>query len=199
MLDLMRAGIGADRELHILRNVDHDRPRAAVLRDIEGLVQDAREIVDLADEIIMLGAMAGDADRVAFLERVRADKMRRDLAGDADQRDRIHQGVGQAGDGVGRAGAGGHEKHADLAARSRESLGGMGRALLVAHQHMLDMILMEQGVVNRQDGAAGIAEDRLDALILQGAHDHFRAGQQIGHVLAPQGEFHKRWGNKKGP
>ncbi len=59
----------------------------------------------LAHQIIMLGAMAGDADRVGFLEGVRADQMGRHLAGDADQRNGIEQGVGEAGDGVGGAGA----------------------------------------------------------------------------------------------
>ncbi len=73
------------------------------------------QIVHVLHQPIVLGAGPGDADRVAFLERVGADEMCRNLACDADQRDRIHQRVGEAGDGVGRAGAGGHENDADLA------------------------------------------------------------------------------------
>ena len=65
----------------------------------------------LLHEVVVLGAVAGDADRVALLERIRADEMRRHLPGDADQRDGVHHRVGEAGDGVGRAGAGG-DQHA---------------------------------------------------------------------------------------
>ena len=138
VLDVLGRRIDAGGELHVLRNVDHHRAGTARTRDIEGLVQDARQVLDAADEIIMLGAMAGDADRVRLLEGVRADQMRRHLAGDAHQRDRIHQGVGEAGDGVGRAGAGRHQQAADLAGRARIAFRRMGRALLVAHQDVLD-------------------------------------------------------------
>ena len=133
----------------------------------------------------MLGAVAGDADRVAFLKGVGADEMRRHLSGDADERDRIHQRVGEAGDGVGGAGAGGDEQHADLAGRARIALGGMRRALLVAHENMLHLLLMEEHVIDRKDRAARIAEQNLDALILQGFDHHFRAGHFLRHGLFP--------------
>jgi hypothetical protein len=60
-------------------------------------MQDAREIVYIADEIVVFRAGAGDADRVAFLKGVVADQMRGDLPRDADDRNGVHQGVGQAG------------------------------------------------------------------------------------------------------
>ncbi len=104
MLRVGDPGIDAFRELHVLGDVDDDRAGAAGARDIEGLVQDAAQLVHVLDQIIVLGAGARDADRVAFLEGVVADQMRRHLTGDADDRDRIHERVGQAGDGVGRAG-----------------------------------------------------------------------------------------------
>jgi len=70
--------------LHVLRDIDDDRPGTPVLRDVKSLVQHARQILDLADQIIMLGAMPGDADRVAFLEGVGADEMGWHLSGDAN-------------------------------------------------------------------------------------------------------------------
>ena len=53
----------------------------------------------------MLRAMARNAHRVAFLERVRANQMRRHLPRDTDERNGIQQRVSQTGDGIGRAGA----------------------------------------------------------------------------------------------
>jgi hypothetical protein len=124
----------------------------------------------------MLGAGAGDADGVGLLEGVVADHEGRHLAGQHDQRDRIHQRVGQAGDGVGRAGAGGDQHDAGLAGGARIALGGMHRALFVAHEDVADVVLLKDLVIDRKHGAAGIAEYDLDALILQGLDHHLRAG-----------------------
>ena len=52
----------------------------------------------------------------------------------------------------------------------------MHSTLLVPHQDVLDLLLLEQGVVDRQHGAAGIAEDVLDPLIGQRLDHHFRPG-----------------------
>ena len=140
------------------------------------LVQRARQIVDGFDEIIVFRARPRDADGVAFLERVVADEMRRHLPGDDDERDGIAQRVGQAGDGIGGAGPGRDQHGADLAGRARITLGGMHRALFVPHQDVPHLVLLEQRVVDRQHGAAGIAENVLDALIGKRRHHHFRAG-----------------------
>ena len=94
--------------------------------------------------------------------------------------DGVHQGVDDAGDGVGGAGAGGHQHHARLAGGAGVALGGVGRALLVAHQDVAQARLVEQGVVDRQHRAAGIAEQVGHALVDQGAHDDLRAGQDLG-------------------
>ena len=63
------------------------------------------------------------------------------------------------GDRVGGAGAGGHEHDADLAGGAGIALGRMHRALLVAHEDVLHLVLVEERVVDRQHRAAGIAEE----------------------------------------
>ena len=202
VLDVLRAGIGAARELHILRNVDDHRTWAPVLGDVESLVKNARQILDRADEVIVLGAMPGDADGVAFLEGIRADEMRRHLAGDADDGDRIHQRVGEAGDRIGGAGAGSDEHDARPAARAGIALGRMRRALLMTDEDVADgMLVIVQHVVDRQDGAAGIAENDIDALVLQGLDDHFGAGHLFGHFVLRAAflRVFANSGNKKGP
>ena len=101
---LARRMIGAGGELHVLRHIDDDGARPARGRDIERLVQHLGQIVDVADQPIVLGARPGDADGVAFLEGVVADQMRRHLAGDADQGNRIHHRIRQRRHHVGGAG-----------------------------------------------------------------------------------------------
>ena len=168
------------REQDVLRQIDDDRPGAAALRDVKGLVQHAGQFADVLDQIIVLGAGPRDAGRVGFLEGVVADQMRRHLAGQADDRHRIHQRVGQPGDGVGRAGAARHQHDADPAGRARIALGGMHRALLMAHQDVAQRVLLEQRIVDRQDRAAGIAENDIDALIDQSLDDDIRSAQRLG-------------------
>ncbi len=185
MHDAARADIGALGELNVLGNIDDDRTGPAAARDVKRLVQDPGEIVHVADEIVMLGAGARDADRVAFLERVAADHMRGNLAGEADERDGIHQRVGQPGHGIGRAGARRNQQHADLARRARIAFGRVRGALLMAYEHVTDAVLLEQFVIDRQHRAAGIAEDIFDTLIGKGLQDDFRTSHHASHRSTP--------------
>ena len=185
MNDILRTGIFGLLELDVLRDVDDDRARTAMRGDIEGLVHDTRQLLRRLHQPVVLGAVARDADRVAFLEGIGADQMRRDLPGQADQRDRIHQRVGETGDGIGGAGTGGDEDDAGLAGRARIAFGGMHRALLVADQDVADLVLLEQRIIDRQHGTAGIAENRVHALIDQRLDDDFRACQFLSHRSGP--------------
>ena len=115
MVDRPRLGIARGRNLNILGNVHHHRAGAARSRDMERLVDDIAQRFGRFHEIVMLGAMPRDADCIGFLKGIGADQVRRDLAGDDDHRDRIHQRVCDAGDGIGRAGARGDEHDAGLA------------------------------------------------------------------------------------
>jgi hypothetical protein len=95
----------------------------------------------------------------------------------ANQRDRIHQRVGEAGHGVGGARTRGHQHDAHLAGRARIAFGGMHGRLLVAHQDVAQLVLLEERVIDREDGAAGIPEDDLDVLVDQGFHQQIGAGR----------------------
>ena len=179
VLELVRLEVVAERELDVLGDVDHHRPGPAARRDVERLVQHPRQVGDVLHQVIVLGAGPGDADGVAFLEGVVADEMRRHLAGDADQRNGIAQRIGQARHRIGGAGAGGDEDAADLAGRAGIAFRRMDGALLMAHQNVAHLLLVEQRVIDRQHRAAGIAEDVLDALI----------GERLDHHLGP-GHLH---------
>ena len=63
---------------------------------------------------------------------------------------------------------------------ARIAVGRVHGALLVAHQDVLDLVLLEELVVDVEDRAAGIAEDVLDAFLLQAADDDLGAGKGAG-------------------
>ena len=161
----------------VLGDVDQDRARASGRREVEGLLDRDRQFLDVLDEEVVLDARAGDADRVAFLERVLADGVGRHLAGEDHHRDRIHVRGGDAGHRVGDARAGRHQRDADLVRRARIAVGGVDRALFVPHQDVLELVLLEDFVVDVEHRAARIAEDVLDAFFLQAADDDFCARQ----------------------
>ena len=91
----------------------------------------------------------------------------RHLAGDRHHRNRVHVGVGQRGDQVGRARAAGGHADADPAGGPGVALGGVPGALLVPDQHVPQRG-RPQRVVGRQDRAARQAEDDIDALATPG-------------------------------
>ena len=114
--------------------------------------------------------------------------MRRHLAGDAHQRDRIHQSVGQAGDRIGGTRTRGHQHAAHLAGGTRIAFGRMHGSLLVADENVAKLVLLEDRIIDRQNRTAGIAEQGICPLIDHGLHHHFRAGHLLGrHRLVPWG------------
>src|SRR5690606_24792589 len=60
--------------LHVLRHVDEHGTGPSGAGDVERLGQDAREVVDVLDEVVVLGDGAGDAEDVRLLEGVRPDE-----------------------------------------------------------------------------------------------------------------------------
>src|SRR6266581_2141447 len=63
------------------------------------------------------------------------------------------------------------------------SVSGVTGTLLVPYQDVLDFGLLENLVIDRKHRAAGIAEDMLDAMIDQRAHDHGCAGHLVRIVV----------------
>src|SRR5207249_9558753 len=57
---------------------------------------------------------------------------------------------------------------------------GMHRALLVAHEHVLHLVLLEELVVDEQPRAARIAEDVFHRLFLQSANNDLGARKGAG-------------------
>ena len=83
----LRRHVDALGELHVLGDIDDDRPGPAGGGHMERLVDGRSQLVDVLHQPVVLGAGARDADGVAFLERVGTDQRGRNLPGQADQRD----------------------------------------------------------------------------------------------------------------
>ena len=180
---LRRRGVPAGRgDLDVLGNVDHDRTGAARGGDAERFLDDPGQFRRVLHQIVVLGAVAGDADGVGFLKRVRADQPGRDLPGDDHQRDRIHERIGNARDGIGRAGTRGDQHDAGLAGGACVPFSRVGGASFVANQNVANAGVVEQGVVNRQHRAAGIAEHEFDALPCQAFNQDTGAAALLAHV-----------------
>jgi hypothetical protein len=147
---------------------------------VKRLVHDLRKLGQIFYQEIVLGGGTGDAERVGFLKRVAADQLAGDLTGQGHDGDRIHQGVDQAGDQVGRARTGGGAADADFSGGSGVALRGERGVLFVADEDVLDRRIV-QGVIKRKRDAAGVSENDLHFLALQAFEDDFRAAGQTGH------------------
>src|SRR5919202_2376486 len=120
-----------------------------------------------------------DVDVGQVLEGAHLVLVQRALAADQQERALRAEGVGDAGDRVGRAGAGGDDRAARLAGDARVGVGGVGGDLLVADVDDLDA-LVDAAVVDVDDVAAAEGVDHVDPLGLQGLGDEVAAGDQPG-------------------
>ena len=84
--DVRRADVVTGRKLNVLWDVNHHRTGASGLRDVERFMKHTRKVIDVLDQPVVLGARPRNADRVALLERIVADQVRRHLSADANNR-----------------------------------------------------------------------------------------------------------------
>ena len=189
-IDLLRPAERERRIGDVLRDVDQHRPRAARRGQVEGLHEHARDVLDLRDEVGVLDDRHEDAGRVGLLEGVRADQVRRHLARDDHERRRVEERVGHRRDEVRRTGPGRRQGDADPARGARVALRHVAGALLVAHQHVLDLGSRRgERVVDRKDRPAGDPEADLDAARLERADNGLRAGEPLAFVGIGRGRL----------
>jgi hypothetical protein len=176
---VLRRHVGAGPNRDVLGQVDDHRPGATAAGDVESLVDGPRQVVGALDQVIVLGARAGDPGGVALLEGVVADQVGGHLTAEADDRHAVHQRVGQSGHRIGGARTRGHDDHPDLAGGAGIAFGAVHRAPFLADENMADPVLLKQLVVYRQDGAPGITEYIRDALIHERPKDNLCTGHLV--------------------
>ena len=176
----LRAGL-----LDVFRHVDDHRAGPAAGGDLERLLHHGGDLVDVGDEVAVFHHRQGHPEKVGLLESSLANHRLRHLAGDGDERDRVHERVGDAGDEVGGTGAAGGHADAGLAGGAGVALSRERAALLVAGQDGADLLGPSQRLMKLHARAAGVGEDRVDALALECADEdlaaeHARADLALG-------------------
>ncbi len=175
---------GDGLELHVLRDVDHDRSGTVGGRDAKRLGHDVQQLARRRHQVVVLGDRDGETVGVDLLKRVGADHRARHLAGDRDERDRVELGVGDRRQEIGRARARGPETDRRRPRAARHPLGDEPGTLLVTREHVMDRAAVKR-VVERQASAARDAGDRGDPLAFEELHDEPRA-VRLHVVLLPR-------------
>ena len=160
-------GVGYFVEGHVFRNIHHHRAWAAAARNMERLFHRLGEMFGVFHQKIVLDDGSGDANGVAFLKRIQPNGVRGHLARDDDHWNAVHVGGGNTGNGIRYAWARRDQRHADIARGTGIAVSRVHSSLLVAHQHVLNAVLLVKRVVNVQHCAAGVAPDIFDVFSLQ--------------------------------
>ena len=125
--------------LDILWQVDDDRAGASGSGDMECFFDNAGNLPDIPNQVAVLDDRQGHAEEVGFLKSPSPDHFLRNLTGHGDHRHGIHEGIGQTGDEVGRAGPGGGHAEADFTCGTGVAFGGKDPALLVPRENCTDL------------------------------------------------------------
>ena len=120
---------------------------------------------------------AGNANGVTLLERVHANGVGRHLPADDHHRNAVHVSRGDAGYGIGHTRPRGHQGNAHIARGAGIAVSRMHRRLFMTDQHVLNRVLLVEGVVNVQHSAAGVTPDVLDLFGLQCLDQNLRAAE----------------------
>ena len=149
----------------ILRDIHENRAGTPTLRDGERPADRIRKFRDVFYDHAVFCDRHRDARDIDLLEAVASQQSFRDIRRDRDDRDRIHVRRRDARHQICRARAA--RRHTDLAGRSRITVRRMRRALLMGRQHMADLRVFIEFIIDIQDRTARISEHGVDALLFQ--------------------------------
>ena len=141
--------------LDVLRDVHEHRARPPGGCDVKGSGDRPGNVFRLGHHEVVFGDWHGDSADVRLLERVGAQQRRANLAGDGHHRHGVQVRVGNRRHQVRGPGPGGGDADANLAGRDCVPLSCVARPLLVAHQHVPQLLGAKQRVVKRKHRAAG--------------------------------------------
>ncbi len=169
-------------ELDVFGNVHKHRAWTARCGNVKRLVDCTSKLIGVFHKPVVFRAGARDANGVGFLKCVRADHECRHLTGQNDHWDAVQKRIRKACHRVCGAWTRRHQNDTGFACRAGIAFGGMGRALLVADQNVVDVALLKNLVIDRQHRATGVAENRVDALFFKGLDNNLGACHGCGHL-----------------
>ncbi|SCU83807.1 hypothetical protein CNECB9_4260011 [Cupriavidus necator] len=177
-LHMIRVGERRAGKCHVLRDIDHDRPRASRSGKVKGLDGQC-QTGNMANHKVVLDDWPGNADRIAFLECILPNQRGRNIAGDDHHRNRVEIGSGNACNGIGNTRPGCHQRNTHLAGGSGVPVCGVDGRLLMANQQMLHIVLPVQGVVDWKHSAARISPDCANSFEAERLDDHFGTAHMV--------------------
>ncbi len=131
----------------------------------------------------MLNHRHGDAHNVGLLEAVGTNNAARNLTGDNHQGHGVHIGGSDAGNRVGCTRARGNKNHAYFAGSTGIAICHMRGALLVACEHMVNLLAVVECVVDFDSLATRVAKDGVYAFCLKRGNDGLRTGECFAFVF----------------
>ena len=178
-------------KLNVPGDVNQYRAGPSLLGDLEGLADGAGQVGRGHYQVSALGTNRRDGTDVTFLEGLGAQGGAGHLSGDGDHGHGIGLGAHEAGNQVGGAGARGGDANANLAGDAGIAVGGVGRGLLVAHEHMTKLGVAPESVVKGKNGPARMPEDYVNSFLEQTLADDLRSfklhsGLQYYCLLPPR-------------
>ena len=164
--------------LSVLGDVDQNGARATSCGYVEGLGHTHGNLLGRGDEERVLDERHRRTDDVGLLEGIGANRFDAHLTGDRHKRYRIHVGIGNGSNQVCGSGTRGDHTHARFTGDHGIPLSSMPGTLLMAHEHMANLLAGEQRVVEGQNGPTGHAEYVGDADLLQRSYKCLSACHQ---------------------
>ncbi|MNI53079.1 hypothetical protein D3C73_1078950 [compost metagenome] len=165
---------------HILRNIDQYRSLASGIGNVEGFVNDPRQILYIPYQIAMLRNRHRYTRNVRFLEGIRTNQAGEDVPGNNNQGHRVHKSSSDTSNEVRCSRTRSRDTDTGLAACSGITVSRMNCALLVAGQNMFEIIETVQSIVNVQNRSARITEYCIYAFQNQTAQQDFRTRNHLG-------------------
>ena len=166
-------------ERHILGNVHHHRAWTPRAGNVESLFDGKGQIGHVFDQKIVFDDGPRDAHGIALLKRIQANRMGGHLTREHHQRDAVHVSGGDARDRIRHTRTRCDQGHTHLAGGARITVSGVHGRLLMAHQDMLNGVLLVQRVVDVENSPARIAPEVLDPFGLQGLDHDFGTHQLL--------------------
>ena len=157
----------------VFGNIHDHRSGTPGSGDNECLLDGNGQVAHILDQEIVFDAGARDAHRIDFLKRIQTDRRGGDLTGEDHHWNGIHVGSGDAGDRIRRSGTGSDQRHPYPAGCAGICIRRMHPGLLMAHQDVFELVLLENFVIDVEHGSARVAEYKLDPLLCQTTDNYF--------------------------